>query len=115
GALITTIGSYLLGRSAESVVRDSRRRLVGRILWLRVPQTAKFQPGDLMSRVTADTTLLREVASQALVDSGRGVLMFIGILTMMFLMDPVLVLATLGVLAFAGILIGLVVPFFARY
>ncbi|WIX90464.1 ABC transporter ATP-binding protein [Amycolatopsis sp. DG1A-15b] len=115
GALISTVGSYLLGRSAESVVRDSRRRLVGRILWLRIPQTAKFPPGDLMSRVTADTTLLREVASQALVDSGRGLLMFIAILTMMFLMDPVLVLVTLGVLVFAGILIGLVVPFFARY
>ncbi|MDI5980598.1 ABC transporter ATP-binding protein [Amycolatopsis magusensis] len=115
GAVITAIGSYLLGRSAESVVRDSRHGLVGRILRLRIPQTSRFPPGDLMSRVTADTTLLREVASQALVDSGRGLLMLIAILVMMFLMDPVLVLVTVGVLVFAGLLIGLVVPFFSRY
>jgi ABC-type multidrug transport system fused ATPase/permease subunit len=115
GALITAVGSYLLGRSAESVVRDSRHGLVARILWLRIPQTSKFPPGDLMSRVTTDTTLLREVASQALVDSGRGLLMLVAILVMMFVMDPVLVFVTLGVLVFAGILIGLVVPFFARY
>src|SRR5687767_1594605 len=37
GALISAFGSYLLERTAESVVRGARMRLIDKILWLRLP------------------------------------------------------------------------------
>jgi ATP-binding cassette subfamily C protein len=56
---IGAVGSYLLERTAESVVLVARQRLVSRLLWLRIPVLDEMEPGDLMSRVSADTTLLR--------------------------------------------------------
>jgi len=53
---IGAFGSYLLERTAESVVLVARRRLVSRLLWLRIPAVDAAEPGDLMSRVTSDTT-----------------------------------------------------------
>ncbi len=115
GSGIAAVGYYLLGRVAESVVLKSRRELVAHVLRLRMPETTRFQPGDLMSRVTVDTTLLREAVSQTLIDALKGIMMLLVIVVMMWLMDPVLLLVTLGVLVVAAALIGLVVPFFQRY
>jgi ABC-type multidrug transport system fused ATPase/permease subunit len=54
---IGALGSYVLDRAAESVVLDARRRLVSHLVWLRIPAVDRSEPGDLMARVTADTTL----------------------------------------------------------
>jgi ABC transporter transmembrane protein len=53
-AMIGAVGSFLLERTAESVVLLARRQLVSRLLWLRIPAVDATEPGDLMSRVTAD-------------------------------------------------------------
>ncbi|QFU89732.1 ABC transporter ATP-binding protein [Amycolatopsis sp. YIM 10] len=115
GAALAALGYYLLGRVAESVVLKSRREMVARVLGLRMRETSRLQPGDLMSRVTADTTLLRQAVGQTLIDALKGVLMLVVIVAAMWLMDAVLLLVTLGVLVVAGVLIGLVVPYFQRY
>jgi ABC-type multidrug transport system fused ATPase/permease subunit len=51
---IGALGSYVLDRTAESVVLDARRRLVSHLVWLRIPAVDRSEPGDLMARVTAD-------------------------------------------------------------
>jgi len=55
-AVLGAIGGYLLRRTAESVVLTARRGLVARLLRLRIAAIDASEPGDLMSRVTADTT-----------------------------------------------------------
>src|SRR5439155_25651324 len=60
---IGAVGGFLLRRTAESVVLSARLGLVGRLLRLRIAAVDRSEPGDLMSRVTADTTLLREVTT----------------------------------------------------
>jgi ATP-binding cassette subfamily B protein len=50
----------------------ARERLIGRLLRLRVGEVDRLKPGDLMSRVTSDTTLLRAVAGQGMVDGVNG-------------------------------------------
>src|SRR5215211_5912704 len=64
-AAVGGVGSYVLRRTAESVVLTARRGLVSRLLWLRISVVDRHEPGDLMARVTADTTLLREVTTEA--------------------------------------------------
>lgn len=109
-AAIGALGSYVLERAGESVVLDARRGLVARLIRLRLSAVESVEPGDLMSRVTADTTLLRAVATQSLVSAVTGVLTLTATITLMFLMDSVLLAITLGVLVLAGVVIGLVVP-----
>jgi ABC-type multidrug transport system fused ATPase/permease subunit len=58
---IGAAGSYVLRRTAESVVLAAGKRLVFRLVRLRIPALDHREPGDLMSRVASDTTLLRVV------------------------------------------------------
>jgi ATP-binding cassette subfamily C protein len=109
-AAIGALGSYVLRRTAESVVLTARLRLVSHLLRLRIPALDRSEPGDLMSRVTSDTTLLRSVTTDSLVGAVTGTLTFLATVAMMGLLDPVLLAVTLGVLAFAGIVIRLLIP-----
>jgi ABC-type multidrug transport system fused ATPase/permease subunit len=95
---IGALGSYVLDRAAESVVLDARRRLVSHLVWLRIPAVDRSEPGDLMARVTADTTLLREVTTQSLVSAVTNTLMLLATITVMALLDPLLLVVTVAVL-----------------
>jgi len=104
GAAIAMIGDYLLERAAESVVLVARKRLVRRLLSLRVPAVQRAEPGDLLSRFTGDTTLLREVCTHALVALVTGSVTTIVMVVMMGVMDLTLLGITLAVLLVVGLL-----------
>jgi len=110
GAVVAAVGQYVLERTAESVVLASRRGLIGRILRLRVREVERVQPGDLMSRVTSDTTLLRQVTTVGLVRAVTSSLTLVGIVVMMGVLDPILLAVTVGVLVATGGVIALVMP-----
>lgn len=109
-AAIGAVGTYVLRRTAESVVLTARRGLVARLLRLRLGVVESTEPGDLMSRVTADTTLLREVTTNSLVGGATSLITLGATVVMMALLDMVLLGVTLGALLAAGAVIGLVVP-----
>ncbi|MFD7552374.1 ABC transporter ATP-binding protein [Streptomyces sp. NPDC059578] len=109
-AVIGALGGYLLRRTAESVVLGARRRLTSYLLRLRISAMDRSEPGDLMARVTSDTTLLREVTTDALVGLGTGGLTLVATLVMMGWTDPVLLGVTFGVIALAGAVLGTIVP-----
>ncbi|GLY50335.1 ABC transporter ATP-binding protein [Lentzea sp. NBRC 102530] len=104
GAVIAMAGNYLLERAAESVVLGARKRLAGRLLSLRVPEFQRAEPGDLLSRFTGDTTLLREVCTHALVGLVTGSATTAVMVVMMGAMDLVLLGITLAVLAVVALL-----------
>lgn len=113
-AAIGAIGGFVLERAGESVVLTARRGLIARLIRLRLSAIETAEPGDLMSRVTADTTLLRAVTTQSLVSAITGALTFVATVIMMALMDLVLLGITAVVLVFAGVVIGMVVPHINR-
>jgi ABC-type multidrug transport system fused ATPase/permease subunit len=110
GALLSTAGIYLLGRTAESVVLTARERLIAQLLRLRVGALDRLKPGDLLSRVTSDTTLLRSVSTYGLVHSANAAFLLVGSVVLMGMLDLVLLLVTLAVLALNGLVVLLVVP-----
>ncbi|MFE6159381.1 ABC transporter ATP-binding protein [Streptomyces sp. NPDC056486] len=114
GTAIESVGAYILERTAESVVLAARRTLIGRLLRLRLPEVERTQPGDLMSRITSDTTLLRAVTTQSVVSTVAGGLTFIATIVMMGLMDVVLLGVTLGVIVLIGGAMALVMPKIAQ-
>ncbi|MEU0948257.1 ABC transporter ATP-binding protein [Streptomyces canus] len=103
-------GAYVLERTAESVVLAARRSLIGRLLRLRLTEVDRMQPGDLMSRVTSDTTLLRAVSSQAVVSAATGAVTLVAAVVVMAFLDAVLLGVTLGVVAVVGVAAALVMP-----
>ncbi|HEX7307354.1 ABC transporter ATP-binding protein [Lentzea sp.] len=104
GAVVAMAGNYLLERAAESVVLGARKRLARRLLSLRVPEFQRAEPGDLLSRFTGDTTLLREVCTHALVGLVTGSATTVVMVVMMGTIDLVLLGITLAVLAVVGLL-----------
>ncbi|MFF9484984.1 ABC transporter transmembrane domain-containing protein [Streptomyces sp. NPDC014676] len=87
-----SVGRFLLERMGEGVVRQLRFGLVDRLLRLEMREYDRHRCGDLVSRVTADTTLLREVVSQALVDLVTGSIVAVGAVVLMAWLDPLLLL-----------------------
>ena len=100
-ALISGYQHYLLQRTGEGVVLASRRRLVSRMLNLPIAEFDQRRTGDLVSRVGSDTTLLRAVLTQGLVEAIGGSVTFIGAIIGMLIIDPVLLGLTVLVVAIA--------------
>ncbi|HET7243837.1 MAG TPA: ABC transporter ATP-binding protein [Streptosporangiaceae bacterium] len=113
-AALGAVGSYVLRRTAESVVLAARRRLVDRLLGLTIGGLDRAEPGDLMSRVTSDTTLLRDVTTNSVVGVVTGSLTLVATLVLMGLMDLVLLGVTMGVFSVTAVVIGVVVPRIGR-
>jgi ATP-binding cassette subfamily C protein len=109
-ATVGALGSYVLRRTAESVVLGARRTLSSYLLRLRIPAVDRSEPGDLMARITSDTTLLREVTTDSLVGLGTGGLTLAATVAMMGFVDPVLLGVTLAVILGAGTVLGVIVP-----
>ncbi|MFE7133458.1 ABC transporter ATP-binding protein [Streptomyces sp. NPDC057638] len=109
-AAVGAVGTFVLMRVSEVVVLNSRREVIRKVLWLRLGETDKFAPGDLMSRATADTTLLRSAVTTSLVETVTGTVMLTAIVVAMALMDWVLLLTTLGALVLGAAVVGLGLP-----
>ncbi|MFD0493063.1 ABC transporter ATP-binding protein [Streptomyces rhizosphaericus] len=107
-AALEGVQRYLLQRTAEGVVLMARRTLVETLLRLPVGEFDRRRTGDLISRVGADTTLLRSVVTGGLVDLGSGVVVALGAVVLMASIDPPLLVVTLlsvgaGVVAVATV------------
>ncbi|MGK5629551.1 ABC transporter ATP-binding protein [Streptomyces sp. URMC 123] len=114
GAVVGAFGMYTMERAAESVVLTARRGLISRLLRLRVDAVDRQRPGDLISRVTADTTLLRSAATSHLVEVAVGAITLLGMLVMMARLDVVLFAVVLGVVVLIGGCTALVMPRIGR-
>ncbi|WP_097901953.1 ABC transporter ATP-binding protein [Streptomyces sp. b94] len=110
GACLSAYGRYLMSRTGEGVVLRARDQLVSRIMRLKVPAVDRLTPGDLQSRVTSDTTLLRTVLSSGLVESFNSVLMLLGTIGFMAYMDLTLLGVTLVVIVGIGAVTSLLMP-----
>ncbi|CAL9424535.1 Multidrug resistance ABC transporter ATP-binding_permease protein BmrA [Actinosynnema sp. ALI-1.44] len=101
-AVTDTLGRYWLERSGESIVLSLRLRLVDRLLRLPMRSYDRHRLGDLLSRTTSDTTLLRDAIAYDLVDLVAGVFVVGGGLVAMVLIDPLLFLVVAVVVGGIG-------------
>jgi ATP-binding cassette subfamily B protein len=92
---------YVLAKAGEGVVLSARNKLAVRLLKLPILEYDLRRTGDLVSRVGSDTTLLRAVLTQGLIDAAGGVLIFLGAIIAMAFIDPFLLLLTLAMISVA--------------
>ncbi|WP_063025674.1 MULTISPECIES: ABC transporter ATP-binding protein [Nocardia] len=107
-AVADTGGNYILERSSESVLLSVRHRLAGHLLRLRIPTLESQRVGDLISRVTLDSTVIRNAVGSSLVQILTGAITLVGTVAVMIYLDWLLfsiVFVTVGVAAAAMLLV----------
>ncbi len=107
-AVTDTGGLYILERSSESVLLSVRNRLAGHLLRLRIPTLESLRVGDLISRVTLDSTVVRNAVGSSLVQILTGTITLVGTVSVMIYLDWVLfsiVFVTIAIAASAMLLV----------
>ncbi|MGO1852772.1 MAG: ABC transporter ATP-binding protein [Microbacteriaceae bacterium] len=107
-ALLEASSQYLLERVSESAARDMRVGLARRLLAARIPSLQRFRTGDLLSRATTDTTLVREMLASSLVQLFSVLLYGVGTVALMVWLDPIMLLVMLGTIVAAALIVSLV-------
>jgi ABC-type multidrug transport system fused ATPase/permease subunit len=95
-AAVYGVRNFLLQRTAEGLVLSTRSRLARHLLRLPIAEYDHRRTGDLLSRVGADTTLLRAVVTSGLLELASGVVIVVGAAIMMILLDPLMFAVTIA-------------------
>ncbi|GAA1109488.1 ATP-binding cassette subfamily B protein [Nocardiopsis composta] len=104
----------LLGTLAERVILDARGSLVRRYFRASLVPLTRRSTGELVTRVTSDTVLLREAASTGVVNLINSGALLIGTLVMMAVLDLPLLGVTAAAVAVVTVLFLLLMPAIAR-
>ncbi|WP_255410872.1 ABC transporter ATP-binding protein [Blastococcus sp. TF02A-26] len=95
-SVLGAVQSFVLQRAAEGVVLTTRRTVADRLLRLPVAEYDRRRTGDLMSRVGADTTLLRATVTSGVVEVAGSAVVAVGALVAMAVVDVWLLLVTVA-------------------
>ncbi|MFF8259168.1 ABC transporter ATP-binding protein [Streptomyces virginiae] len=110
GAAVSYRQWCMLGAVGERVVLEARESMVRRFLRATVPALTRRSTGELVTRVTSDTVLLREAAAQSFVGLVNGAVMLVGSLVLMGVLDLVLLGTTMAAVAVTAVLFALLMP-----
>lgn len=94
-ALGTAARYYLVTRLGERVVADIRKAVFARVITLSPGFFEKIMTGEILSRITTDTTLIQSVIGSSLSIALRNILILIGGLTMLAVTSSKLMLLVL--------------------
>lgn len=110
GAAVTCWQAIVLGTMAEDVVFETRRGMVQRYLRAKLLPLVQRPAGELVTRVTSDSVLLREAASTSIVGLVNGSILLVGTVVMMFVLDASLALATIIAIALVAAVFAFLMP-----
>ena len=114
GSVISLWQWILLGSLAERIVLKARANMVRRYLGARVGEITSRPTGELVTRVTSDSLLLREAASSSFVGLINGAIMLIGSLILMGFLDLPLLGTTMIAVVIVVALFVLLMPGLAK-
>lgn len=110
GSLVALIQGIMLGALAERIILAARTGLVRRLLRAKVSEVTDRAPGELVTRVTSDTLLIREATTTSVVNFVNGLIGLVGALALMAYLDSVLLGVTVAVLIVVGISVVALMP-----
>ena len=91
---------YLVSWLGERVAADMRATLFDRVLLLGPGVFETLRTGDVLTRLTTDTTLLQTLIGSAVSVWLRSALMVLGAMTMLFVTSPFLAMIVIAVVPF---------------
>ncbi|MET7640496.1 ABC transporter ATP-binding protein [Streptomyces sp. NPDC005438] len=104
----------LLGTLGERVVLEARESLLRRLFRTTVPGLATKPTGEMVTRVTSDTVLLREAATSSVLGIINGAVMLVGTLVLMGVLDPLLLGTTVVLVLLVAVLFMSLMPAIAK-
>jgi ABC-type multidrug transport system fused ATPase/permease subunit len=110
GGALSAVGPYLMQIAGQDVVLTVRRRLVGRLVRLEVAEVDRLKPGDLVSRLTSDTNLLRTVASTTVIGGVTDSFMIVGGIVLMAWLDLILFGTTMAMVVMVTVMMLVILP-----
>ena len=114
GAVIWGAQWIVLGTVGEKVVLRTRESMVRRFFGATVPEVTSRPTGELVTRVTSDTLLLREAASSSVIGLINGFVTLAGTLILMSVLDMVLLATTVASVIVVAILFMMLMPAIAK-
>lgn len=87
-ALGTGLRYYLVTRLGERVVADIRTAVFDRVIGLSPAFFEKIMTGEVLSRITTDTTLIQSVIGSSVSIALRNAILLLGALVMLFVTSP---------------------------
>ncbi|QLY28292.1 ABC transporter ATP-binding protein [Nocardia huaxiensis] len=109
-AALKAYSTYTLDQAGESIVLRLRGRLIDHLLRLHISVFGEQRVGDLISRATTDTTLLRDAIAYQAVGAVVNCVVVVGGVTMMVVLDPLLAAVVLVVVVTSMSVVGSVLP-----
>ena len=94
-ALGTALRYYLVTRLGERVVADIRKAVFGKMIGMSPAFFERIMTGEVLSRITTDTTLLLSVIGSSISVALRNVLIFFGGIALMLATSPKMTLMVL--------------------
>ena len=114
GSVMGLVQGIMLGTLAERIILAARTGLVRHLLHARVAEVTSRAPGELVTRVTSDTLLIREATTSSVVNFVNGIIGLVGAIVLMAYLDVVLLGVTVVVLVLAGISVVALMPRLSR-
>lgn len=112
GAIFATLGSlrfYFITTLGQRVVADIRKAVYAKLLTLSPAYFERVRTGEVLSRLTTDTTLVETVMTGSISFAIRSIVMVIGSVIMMFVVNwrlGLIVMAVLPIIIIPAILQG---------
>ncbi len=94
-AVGTGLRYALVSRLGERVVADIRKAVFGRVIGMSPAFFERIMTGEVLSRITTDTTLILSVVGSSISIALRNLLIFLGGLVLMLITSPKLTLMVL--------------------
>ncbi|WP_204745595.1 ABC transporter ATP-binding protein [Glycomyces paridis] len=110
GGALAALGPYLMQIAGQDVVLTVRRQLIGRLVRLQVAEVDRLKPGDLVSRLTSDTNLLRTVASTTVIGGVTDAFMILGGIALMAWLDLALFGTTMAMVVMVTVMMLFIMP-----
>ncbi len=104
--LFRYLSLYFLAPLRNSIVRDIRNRLVGKMTELPLSYFTESRKGDLMSRITADVQEIEWSIIGVVESVAREPVVILGSLMFMVFVSPQLLVFVFGLMLFSALIIG---------
>src|SRR6185436_14403463 len=99
-ALATAIRFYFVTWLGERVIADIRKAVFSHVLGLTPAFFEITRTGEVLSRLTADTTLIQTVVGSSASVAARNLVMLSGAIVLLFVTSVKLTLLVFGIVAF---------------
>ncbi|MEH3136395.1 MAG: ABC transporter ATP-binding protein [Mycolicibacterium neoaurum] len=110
GTILSWRQWIVLGTLAENIVYDTRQGMIRRFLRARLTPLQARPSGEMVTRVTSDTVLLREAASSSAVGLVNGTITVIGTLILMVYLNPMLGAITITAMVLVALVFAVLMP-----